>query len=134
MVHNTESIDWPGAANYLITCEESLYFRNDPKPTFLLLKWRNQTYLGSIQYVPHDSNEIVVLSKSNKPLPEQFIDALRMLQPDRLELIADDFMDLDGQLHVTRRTGNRITQMTPEQTMYMIAHPISITPISPGPG
>ncbi len=98
-----------------------------PEPTGVLIKWDGCTYVGGIQViVPEFSKEVVVLSMSTHPLPIYLADAIRKLDPGRLELEADDKLDLTGRQHVLRRLKSRLTYMTPQQTGYMIKHPVRI--------
>ncbi len=95
-----------------------------PEPISVLIKWRDYTYVGGIQVIaPEFSKEIVVLSMSTYPLPIYFADAIRKLDHGRLELTADDKLDLIGRQHVLRRVENRLTHMTTDQTAYMLLHP-----------
>ncbi len=115
---------WEQGAKELLEDEKRKRSLNKPEPVGVLVIWKDYTYIGSIQViVPDFSKEIVVLSKSTIPLPVEFDNAIRKLDPGRLELEADDKLDLTGRQHVLRRIENRLTFMTPEQTSYMLKNP-----------
>lgn len=118
---------WEQGAKELLENEKRKSSLNKPKPVGVLVIWQDYTYIGSIQViVPGFSKEIVVLSKSTIPLPVEFDNAIRKLDPGRLELTADDKLDLTGRQHILRRVENRLTLMTPDQTEYMLLHPPQI--------
>ena len=73
--------------------------------------------------MPDFSKEIVVLSMTSSPPPIKLVDAMKRICPGRLELTADDKLDLIGRQHILRRVENRLTLMTPDQTAYMLLHP-----------
>ena len=115
---------WEHGAKELLQDEIRKRALNKPEPVGVLVIWQDYTYIGSIQViVPDFSKEIVVLSKSTIPLPVEFDKAIRKLDPGRLELTADDVLDLIGRQHVLRRAENRLMHMTPDQTAYMLLHP-----------
>ena len=114
---------WEQGAKELLEDEKRKRSLNKPEPVGVLVIWQDYTYIGSIQViVPDFSKEIVVLSKSTIPLPFEFDNAIRKLDPGRLELTADDKLDLTGRQHILRRLENRLTMMTPDQTAYMLLH------------
>lgn len=118
---------WEPVARELLEQEKLKKPLMHPEPTSVLIKWRGGTYVGSIQeIVPEFSIEIVTLSMSSYPLPIYLADAIRKLDLGRLELEADDKLDLTGRQHVLRRGGNKLTYLTPEQTAYMLLHPLII--------
>lgn len=122
--------NWEPVARELLEQERLKKPLMHPEPTGVLIKWDGCTYVGGIQeIVPEFSKEIVVLSMSTYPLPIDLADAIRKLDPRRLELQADDKLDLTGRQHVLRRIENRLTYMTPEQTAYMLLHPPMIKEI-----
>lgn len=115
---------WEQGAKELLQDEKRKRALNKPEPVGVLVIWKDYTYIGSIQViVPDLSKEIVVLSKSTIPLPVEFDNAIRKLDPVRLELTADDILDLTGRQHILRRVENMLTRMTPDQTEYMLLHP-----------
>lgn len=118
---------WEQGAKELLEDEKRKRAINKPEPVGVLVIWKDYTYIGSIQViVPDFSKEIVVLSKSTIPLPVEFDNAIRKLDPGRLELAADDRLDMTGRQHILRRVENRLTLMTPDQTAYMLLHPPQI--------
>jgi hypothetical protein len=48
------------------------------------------------------------------------VNAIRRSDKERLELVAEDNLGLDGRQHVLRRLGNRLVYMTSEQTEHMV--------------
>jgi glutamine synthetase adenylyltransferase len=75
------------------------------------------------------------LSKNSKPVEEELYNAIKRNDPGRLELLADDSVDLEGSYHVLRKLENRLVSMTPEQTNYALSHPIrEISKVSLGKG
>ncbi len=115
---------WEQGAKKLLELEKSQRELHKAEPVGVLVIWKDYTYIGSIKViVPDFSKEIVVLSKSTIPLPVEFDNAIRKLDPGRLELAADDMLDLTGRQHILRRVENRLTLMTPDQTAYMLLHP-----------
>jgi len=127
-----EEIDkkWEQAARELLQLFDSKKYLTSPEPVVVLIMWNRSTYIGSIQViVPEFSKEIVVVSKSSKPLPFKLAEAIRKLYPEMLELNAYYMLDMTGRQHILRRSGERLTRMTPEQTEYMLLHPPVITEI-----
>lgn len=117
------NIDWEVIAENLLEQEKMLSVYNFPKPISVLVTWKNGVYIGSIQIVaPRFSEEIVVLSKSTDKLPEDLVNAIRKLDDKRVELVADDSLDLCGRQHILRRLEDKLVQMTFEQTRYMTEH------------
>ena len=86
----------------------------------IILSWQESQYIGSLQEIlPIYSKEIVLLSKSSKSVVPQFTKAIRQLDKNRLEVIADNNLDLSGRQHVLRRVENLLSAMTLDQTMYI---------------
>lgn len=114
---------WEPVAKVLLQSEKSRKSLIYPEATGVLIEWQGFTYIGGIQEIaPGFSKEIVVLSKSSRPLPIYLADAVRKLDQGRLELEADEKLDLTGRQHVLRRVGSRLMYMTPQQTKYMLLH------------
>ena len=98
-----------------------------PPQTCVTLSWRRGLYVGGIQEIaPEYSPEIVLLSKSDRQLPGLLIESIKRLGTERLELLADDSLDLNGRFHVLRRLENKLVLMTPEQTEYIAKNPPEI--------
>lgn len=117
------NINLEDVAKSILRQEELLKPANYPKSTGAIIEWKDDMYIGSIQeIVPDFSKEIVVLSKSSSPLPNDLISAIKKLDRKRLELCADDSLDLDGRQHILRRVENRLVHMTQEQTIYVMKH------------
>jgi len=115
---------WEHGAKELLEDEKRKRSLNKPEPVGVLVIWKDYTYIGSIQViVPDFSKEIVVLSMTSSPPPIKLVDAMKRICPGRLELTADDKLDLTGRQHILRRVENRLTPMTPDQTAYMLLHP-----------
>lgn len=122
--------NWEEMARSILEQEKLLRSRNYPEPIGVILKWDNISYIGSIQEIaPEFSKEIVLLSKSRYILPDKLMNAIRELDKGRLELTADSFLDITGRQHILRKLDNRLTNMTEEQTKYMIEHPPGVLEI-----
>lgn len=116
-----DNTNWEEIAREILEKEKLLKSCNYPAPISILVKWKNNTYIGSIQkIVPEFSKEIVLLSKSTYKLPYELVSAIRKLDNDRLELYADDSLDLDGRQHVLRIVENRLVLMDHQQTEYIM--------------
>ncbi len=115
--------DWDGAARCLLEKERSIKPLNSPEPAGALIKWQGDIYFGTVQAVAELSGEIFVLSKTSGFVPPGMVEAIRKLDPNRLELAADDDLDMTGRLHVLRKVDNRLTLMTPGQMEYMLRNP-----------
>lgn len=121
---------WEEMARSILEQEKLLRSRNYPEPIGVIVKWDNISYIGSIQeIIPGFSKEIILLSKSRYILPDKLMSAIRELDKERLELIADNSLDLTGRQHILRRLDNRLMNMTEEQTKYMIEHPPDVLEI-----
>lgn len=111
---------WEEMAKYLLEQEKRLKPFNYPTPTSVLVTWNGAVYIGSIQEVaPEFSDEIVLLSKSSCGLHSDLVNMIRKLDKDRLELLADNSLDLNGRKRILRRLGNRLLPMNSEQKKYM---------------
>lgn len=122
-----DETNWDDIAKYILEQEKSLKYYNYPESTGIIVRWKSHVYIGSVQeIVPEFSKEIVLLSKSGYILPDDLINVIKKLDKERLELDADNSLDLIGRQHILRRLGNRLTYMTSEQTKYMIEHPVDI--------
>lgn len=119
--------DWYQVARNYLTQEKRSSSRNIPPTIVALIEWKGQTYVGGIQEVaPEYSKEIVLLSKSSHPIPKELKNAIAELDKDRLSLSAGTMLDLEGRLHVLRRVGDRLQQMTAGQMHYMERQPKTI--------
>lgn len=123
--------NWDEIAKSILEQEKSVSPYNVPEPISVLVKWKGNTYIGSIQLIAEKfSKEIVLLSKSTYILPEELVGAIKKLDKERLELYADESLDLEGRQHVIRKLDNILTFMTTQQTQYMIEHPPQVQEIS----
>jgi len=115
----TRNYDWEGMAKRVLEIEKTSSIMNIPESSPIILYWKSQAYIGSVQETsPEYSTEIVLLSKSSKPIDTGLVRALKRLDKDRLELTADPELDLQGRQHLLRRLENTLTFMTKEQTEY----------------
>jgi hypothetical protein len=115
-----ENVNWEEVAGYILGQEKILKTLNFPAPISVLVTWNGDIYLGSIQKVALEfSDEIVVLSKTTHRLPNDLVSAIRKLDTGRLDLVAEDSLDLDGRQHILRIVGNELVYMTHEQTKYI---------------
>lgn len=118
-----DNINWEEIARYILEKEKILKTCNHPSPIPVIITWKDNIFIGSIQYmVPEFSDEIVLLSKSSYKLPDDLVKAIRKLDDKRLELGADEYLDLNGRQHVLRRVDNILRYMTSEQTEYIVEH------------
>jgi len=118
-----ENINWEEIAKNLLEQEKLVKQYNNPEPISVIIIWKGNNYIGSIQeIVPGFSKEIVLLSKSSSPLNKKLIDAIKKLDKERLELHTGDTIDLEGRQHVLRRLDDKLVYMTEEQTIYMTGH------------
>jgi len=119
--------DWENAAKYILDQEKKMNFCNFPKSTKAIIRWKGNIYIGSIQkIVPNFSTDIVLLSKSTHIIPEELVSEIKKLDKERLELIADESLDLYGRQHVLRLVEKRLVYMTHEQTKYILENPPKI--------
>lgn len=115
-----EDLNWENVAKSILEKEKILKHFEYPAPIFVLVKHKDDIYIGSIQYIgPEFSKEIVLLSKSNYVLTDSLVREIKKIDKDRLELIVDESLDIRGRQHILRVIGNRLEKMSPEQTEYM---------------
>ncbi|MBI5390752.1 hypothetical protein HZB02_04630 [Candidatus Woesearchaeota archaeon] len=111
--------DYGSLARTFLEKEKQNLAQQQPPGYGILLIWREQSYVGSLQYImPEYSNEIVLLSKSSSPIPSPLIDAILSLQPQRKQISADQGLYLEDRLHVMRLVKEKLTPLTPDQIMY----------------
>ena len=108
--------DYDSMARRLIDMAKSM--PNFPKAQFVLVKWRQGEYFGSIQQTYPQFSDVFYLSKTSKPLPSELTNSIRKLEPSVINMKADDELDLEGRAHLLRRLEDKLTHMTPEQTRY----------------
>ena len=133
MKNNEKGVNWEGIAKSLLEQEKFIKQYNHPEPTGVIIVWKGDSYIGSIQkIVPGFSKDIVLLSKSSSPLCDKLIGAIKKLDKERLELYAEDILDLEGRQHVLRllENENKLAYMSEEQTKYMYRHLPDIVEIS----
>lgn len=117
--------NWENVARHFLKSLTSMHPYLDPTPIDVMVEWRNGMYIGHIQIiVPDYSPEIVSLSKCSNLLHDDLVDAIKKLDRNRLNLVADECLDLTGRNHLLRRLENRLTVLTSEQTRYMSAYPL----------
>jgi hypothetical protein len=125
------NINWEEIAKEIIKKVEITNTFTSPKTISANIYWKKDFYIGSIQeIVPEFSKEIVLLSKSSNHYPEELAKALMKFESGRIELFADNDLDLEGRQHVARRIGDKIVHMTIEQTLFMTNYPMKIFEIS----
>lgn len=123
--------NWEEMAKSLLLYEKSIKTMIYPEPIRAMITWKNDVYVGHIQeIVPEFSKEIVALSKPTYPLQKELIEEIRKFDRDRIELCADNDLDLEGRQHILRRLDNRLTHMNCQQTEYMIENPLMINEIT----
>src|ERR1051326_8228157 len=111
--------DWRQLAAGMLENERKMQPMHRPPSTGCLVNWRDQVRVGCIQYpVDPAFPAIVFVSITSRFLDPEYIRAIRNLDPGRLELTADDAIDLTGNFHILRREQERLTCMTPEETRH----------------
>jgi len=116
----TDQTDWYNVARNYLALEKQNLARTVPPLIAALIEWKGQTYVGGIQTAaPEYSEEIVLLSKSPQPINEQLRKAIAELDKGRLCLSAEPLLDLEERLHILRRVGNKLQQMTADQIDYV---------------
>ena len=124
--------NWKQVAKQLLMSEKLTAAYLQPPPIRVLVEWRQGVYIGHIQIiVPDYSKEIVALGKTSNPVLGGLVTAIKELDKERINLRADDSLDLSGRNHVLRRLEDRLTIMTPPQTQYMLRHPPKIYEMPP---
>jgi|GEM_PF-1366885 hypothetical protein len=123
----TNQPNWHQVAQNYLAQEKQNLARNIPPATAALIYWKSQPYIGGIQEIaPEYSREIVLLSKSSDSIPEGLRKAIAELDRGRLSLSVEPTLDLEGRLHVLRRVGDMLQQMTADQLDYVKGHQIAI--------
>ena len=118
---------WNEQVRILLAQEMTLLHYIVPRLTPITLYWRGSIYLGSIQEnLPGYDSEIIVLRRYIEANSISLVKALRRLDPERLELIADNsFMLGDSKTAIARRINRRVREMTQEQLEHAFQNPPS---------
>jgi hypothetical protein len=125
--------DWDSIAKRILDQEQVNLAHQRPPGQPILLDWRNEVYLGSLQAIALEySPEIVLLSKTSKPLPLPLKEAILKQQPSHSQIIANPELNLEDRLHIVRRTKDYLSIMTPDQTAYAQQHIHAIGEINTG--
>ena len=110
-------------ARNILELEKQRIPTQDPVGIAISLLYKKDHYIGTIQQIALDySPEIVLLSKSSKPIDPKLHEAILELDENRVQLTADERLDLEGLMHVARRVEYNLTSLTKEQYTYMQAH------------
>ena len=117
---------WKNVAEHILKSEKEQQRYCRPEPTGVLVEWRRGEYMGHIQDATKQYNDIVALSKTTEPLPTELLHEIKRQDPSRLKLTADNSLGLDGRSHIVRKIDNKLTVLTPEQTIYMTNHPLIV--------
>ncbi len=111
--------DWDSIAKNLLDTELITLIQQRPIGNPILLEWRGEVYFGSLQTIALEySSEIVLLSKTSKPIPLPLKDAILRQQPNRSQVRANQQLKLEDRLHIVRKTEDCLDVMTPDQTAY----------------
>ncbi len=128
----------PGAPNleaiakHLLVGDAQACLHGSGDPIGVWVTWRGNEYFGSVQELePELFPEVYFLSKMTYILSEELVAELRKLDPDRLELTADNSIELTGNYHILRKEDNTLGLLKPEETEYFLVHPIPITELNP---
>jgi hypothetical protein len=128
---DSDDVNWEEIAINILKKEDITNKFTHPKPMSANIYWNDDFYVGSIQEIaPEFSKEIVLLSKSSKHYPRELAKALRKLDSGRLELFANDNLDLKGRQHVVRKIYDKLMYMTTDQIKFMMNYPMTIFEIS----
>ena len=120
-------MNWDEIARQMLEAEEQTRALQSPPGEGVLVEWRGEVYIGEVQGVASEySNEIVFLGKSSKPIDDKLQEAILRLQPDRTQISAESIINLEGRLHVLRRTSAGLVRMTSDQVNYMRQKPLVI--------
>jgi hypothetical protein len=121
-----------GVLKYLAREKERMARQKPPGiPAFL--EWRDQTYVCSVQEIaPEFSREIVLLNTSPEPISEEFKQAILALEKNRLCLKAEPMFDLRANIHILRRSGDRLLGLTESQQEYLQHQGVEITEATTG--
>jgi len=112
--------NWDEIARGYIESEEISLAKQSPRGDAVLVEWKGQVYAGSVQRIePEYDQEIVLLSKTSKPIQSELEEAILRLQPGRIKLNAVTGLDLEGMFHVLRMTKEKLSIMNPEQLRHM---------------
>lgn len=128
---DSDNIDWEEVAKEILKMANITNMLTHPQAMYANIYWKNDFYVGSIQeIVPESSKEIVLLSKSSRLYPKELAQTLKRLDPGRLELFAEDNLDLNGRQHIVRKIDDKLVHMTSDQTKFMTSYPMKIFEIS----
>ena len=120
--------NWDEIAREYIESEKINLAKQSPRGDAVLVEWKGQVYAGSVQKIePEYDKEIVLLSKTSVPIPNELQKAILKAQPKRIKLNADNSLDLEGMLHIVRMSWEKLGIMNPEQLRHMQGNLIIIT-------
>ena len=112
--------DWKGIAKNLVQDMNQQLEMQVPKGYSIMLYWKEGFYVGSLQHIaPEYSNEIVLLSKSSRSIPEELKDAILQEDSERETITAGVNLNLEGRLQIFRKVEGRLLPMTSDQLVYM---------------
>jgi len=104
--------------------------RNEAQKRFItnevgvFVRWNGGTYTGSIKQVYRPGRyDIVYLGKTSNPVPEDVVNEMKRIQPERATLAAGDDLDLTGKGFVLGLVLDRLVKLSPEQEEYVKSAP-----------
>jgi hypothetical protein len=121
-----------GLIRYLAE-EKERVARQQPPGSPVFIEWRDQAYVGSIQeIVPEFSREIVLLNKAPQPVSAEFKTAVLALDKGRLRLRVEPLFDLRARIHILRRVGDRLLELTEGQREHLQREGVEVTEVTTG--
>ncbi len=110
--------NWRALAEGFLANERKTKPFHRPPSIGIILEWRKERKVGCIQWpVLADFPAVVFVSIMSVHIDPEYIRAIRNLDPSRLDLTADDRLDLKSNFHIVRREGDRLTFMTAEEVV-----------------
>jgi hypothetical protein len=125
------TIHWLSRARLMLTVEQRMQPYHRPRSIGCLVEWRSTTRVAMIQHPIAPFPEIVFVSITSREIHPLYIQAVRQLDPGRLELIVDDAIDFSREFLIVRREGRALVGLTPEEITYMDAHMPKIVAVQP---
>lgn len=126
-------MNWHEAAKGMLANERKMKPLHRPPSTGCLVSWRDRVLVGCVQHpVDRAFPAVVFLSVTSKYFDPEYVEAIRHLDPGRLELSADPQLELGGRtFHVVRREESYLTFMTQEESRALSRQNFAITQLTP---
>ena len=112
--------DWDAVAKKIIDSGEQSLAQQQLRGYSVLVEWRENFYVGSLQHIaPEYSDEVVLLSKPLQSIPLQLKEAIIRARPQITKVNGVAGLDLEGRLHIVRKVNDQLEIMTSDQLDYM---------------